>query len=86
MTPYFIEPNPADLMRARMDAYGAAVRRIAADRHTLLVDTQAAFNQVLQTYHPMYFAWDRVHPTPVGHMLLARTFLNAIGFQWNGEA
>jgi lysophospholipase L1-like esterase len=25
---------------------------------------------------------DRVHPTPAGHMLLARGVLDAIGFQW----
>lgn len=82
LTPYYIEPNPADRMRARMDEYGAAVKRIASRRNTQLVDTQAAFNQLLQTRHSSYLAWDRIHPTPVGHMLLARTFLNAIGFEW----
>ena len=29
MTPYFMEPNKADAMRARMDEYGQAVRRVA---------------------------------------------------------
>jgi len=85
-TPYYIESNPADRMRARMDEYGAAVKRIAARRQTLLVDTQAAFNQLLLTHHSAYLAWDRVHPTPVGHMLLARTFLDAIVYKWDGEA
>ena len=85
LTPYYIEPNAGDLMRARMDEYGAAVKRVATRRQTLLVDTQAAFNAFLQHYHSSYLAWDRVHPTPVGHMLLARTFLHAIGYQWQGE-
>jgi lysophospholipase L1-like esterase len=81
MTPYYIEPNPADAMRARMDEYGAAVKRVAAKRGAIPVDTQAAFEPVLKRYHPNYLAWDRVHPTHVGHMLLARAFLQAVGFE-----
>jgi hypothetical protein len=26
--------------------------------------------------------WDRVHPNYIGHMVLAREFLQAVGFQW----
>ncbi|HUS14553.1 MAG TPA: SGNH/GDSL hydrolase family protein [Chloroflexia bacterium] len=82
MTPYFIEPLREDPMRARMDAYGATVRRIAAEVDAVLVDTQAAFDAVLAHQHPMTIAWDRVHPSPAGHMVLARAFLNAVGFEW----
>lgn len=79
MTPYFIEPNRADLMRRRMDEYGAIVKEIA-DRHdALCVDTQAAFDAVLTHTHPMTLAWDRIHPNGTGHMILARAFLAAIG-------
>ena len=82
MTPYFIEPMRADPMRARMDEYGAVVRRIAAEAGAILVDTQAAFDSLLGHSHPMTIAGDRVHPAPVGHMVLARAFLNAVGFEW----
>lgn len=82
MTPYFIEPNPAEPMRARMDAYGAAVKRIAGKYQAILVDTQAAFDAVLAHYHPATLAWDRVHPTRAGHMVLARAFLQALGYAW----
>ena len=82
MTPYFIEPNPADAMRATMDRYGAVVRKLAAKYNTLFVDTQAAFNNVLQHCHPASLAWDRVHPNVTGHMILARAFLDAVGFEW----
>jgi lysophospholipase L1-like esterase len=82
MTPYFIEPLRADPMRARMDEYGAVVKRIAAEVGAILVDTQAAFDAALIHQHPMTIAWDRVHPSPAGHMLLARAFLNAVGFEW----
>jgi lysophospholipase L1-like esterase len=82
MTPYFIEPNRADPMRAQMDRYGAVVRELASAHDAVLVDTQAAFDGVLAHLHPMTLAWDRVHPTLVGHMVLARAFLDVVGFEW----
>ena len=83
MTPFYIEPNPADAMRARMDEYGAVVGRIADEQDAVFVDTQAAFAPVLARYHSSSIAWDRVHPNHIGHMILARAFLNAIGFTWD---
>jgi lysophospholipase L1-like esterase len=82
MTPFYIEPNPADAMRARMDEYGAIVRRLSEKHGTLFADTQAAFDAVLTTYYPATLGWDRVHPTQVGHMVIARAFLKAIDFAW----
>jgi lysophospholipase L1-like esterase len=82
MTPYFIEPNRSDPMRARMDRYGRAVQQIAAQHDALFVDTQAAFDAVLEDVHAMTLAHDRVHPGLAGHMVLARAFLNTIGFAW----
>jgi lysophospholipase L1-like esterase len=86
MTPFYIEPNEADAMRAAMDRYGAVVKRIAEAEGALFVDTQAAFNRVLKTLYAGTLAWDRVHPTQAGHMILARAFLNAIGFDWSKMA
>jgi lysophospholipase L1-like esterase len=80
MTPYFIEPNTADAMRATMDQYGAVVRKLAAKHGAIFVDTQVAFNAVLQHGHPASLAWDRVHPNVTGHMVLARAFLSAVDF------
>lgn len=82
MTPYFIEPNRADPMRAQMDRYGAVVRELAAAHDAIFVDTQAAFDKILAHLHPTELAWDRVHPTQVGHMVLARAFLEAVGYEW----
>lgn len=80
MTPYYLEPNRQDRMRARMDEYGRLVEQIATRHQTLFVDTQAAFDHVLQHTYPATLAWDRVHPTLTGHMILARAFLAGIGF------
>ncbi|ABO67123.1 MULTISPECIES: SGNH/GDSL hydrolase family protein [Geobacillus] len=83
MTPFYIEGNEHDSMRRTMDQYGLAVKRIAEETDSIFVDTQAAFNKVLKTLYPAALAWDRVHPSVAGHMILARAFLNAIGFDWN---
>jgi lysophospholipase L1-like esterase len=85
MTPFYIEPNAADPMRAAMDQYGEVVRAIADEAGAVFVDTQAAFAPLLKEMYPAALAWDRVHPSPVGHMALARAFLNAIGFEWTRE-
>ncbi|MDD5368806.1 MAG: SGNH/GDSL hydrolase family protein [Anaerolineaceae bacterium] len=82
MTPYVLEPNRADGMRAMMDQYGAVVRQFAVTYRALLVDTQAAFDAVLQHLHPLDLSADRVHPTLAGHMVIARAFLQAVGFAW----
>ena len=82
MTPFYIEPNRQDAMRTRMDEYGAIVKNLAEKHGTLFVDTQAAFDQALQTYYPATLSWDRVHPNHIGHMILARAFLQALNFAW----
>lgn len=82
MTPYFIEPNRKDPMRARMDEYGRIVKKAAAKHKAVFVDTQAAFDAILKHCHPAALAWDRIHPNQVGHMVLARAFLSALDFSW----
>jgi lysophospholipase L1-like esterase len=83
MTPFFIEANPADAMRARMDEYGRAVLALARKIGAVGVDVQAAFDTTLKHLHSSQLAWDRIHPGPVGHMVIARAFLDAVGFVWS---
>ncbi len=83
MTPYYLERNEQDLMRHTMDQYGRVVKKIAEENGCLLVDTQAAFNVVLKDLYAATLAWDRVHPSAAGHMVLARAFLKEIDFDWN---
>lgn len=78
-SPFFIEPNPDEPMRRRMDEYGAIVRELAVRHDGNFIDTQAAFNAVLIHLHPSAVAWDRIHPGPHGHMVIARAFLKAFG-------
>jgi lysophospholipase L1-like esterase len=83
MTPFYIEPNKTDAMRARMDQYGAIVKKLAGQFDATFVDTQAAFDKVLPHYYPGELSWDRVHPNQTGHMILAKAFLDGVQFEWN---
>jgi len=82
MTPYFIEPNKKDPMRVQMDRYSQTVKAIAKKYRTLFVDTQAVFDRVLKIRHPYYISGDRIHPNQTGHLLLAKSFLDAVEFTW----
>jgi lysophospholipase L1-like esterase len=78
LAPFYLEPHRGDAMRARMDEYGGLMRQVAERHGVRFIDTQAAFDAVLQHMHPNAIAWDRVHPNIVGHAVIARAFLQAI--------
>jgi len=80
-TPFYVEPNRTDPMRKRMDEYGEIVKSLAARHDAILVDTQAAFDRVLEHIYPATIAWDRVHPNHIGVAVLAKAFLHAVGFE-----
>jgi lysophospholipase L1-like esterase len=78
MTPYYVQPLRTDAMRRRMDTYGAITMKLAAIHGALLVDTQGELDHALAANDYRKLADDRVHPTTVGHGILARAFLRAI--------
>lgn len=82
MTPFLVEPNRDEPMRRQLDRYGDVIKRLALQHDVALGDTQAAFDEVLSQYHPATLAADRVHPNLTGHMIVARAFLNTLGFLW----
>lgn len=82
ITPFFLELRTNDPMRARMDEYGAIVKRLAAKHRAILVDSQAAFDVVLKDLPSAMINWDRVHLNHIGSAVLARAVLTAVGFEW----
>lgn len=82
MTPYYLERDRADPIRALMDRFGEEVRRLAVKFQAEFVDTQAAMDVALREYSPAELAADRVHVNEVGQMVLARAFLKAVGYIW----
>lgn len=85
VTPYYIEANRGDAMRARMDQFGDIVRRLAGHYGLPLADAQAAVDAQLRVHYPSVFGWDRVHPNHLMKMVLARTVVDALGFEWHGD-
>ena len=83
MSPFYLETNTADPMRAMMDTYGAAAQRVAHKRGTRFVDVQAAFDHYL-TYNPTQsLCGDRVHPNAAGHGVIARALLQSLEYEFN---
>ena len=82
LSPYYIEPNRQDRMRARMDEYTAVCRRLAQEYGCRFVDFQAMFERYCAVRHSASVAWDRVHPNQIGSMLMAREFLDQCGFDF----
>ena len=83
LTPYYIEPNKQDAMRARMDEYVEICKKLAKKHGCILVDFQKMYEEYCQIRHSSYIAWDRVHPNQVGATLMAREFLKYCEFDFN---
>jgi sugar phosphate isomerase/epimerase len=83
MSPYYLELNEKDLMRAKMDEYRLAMKAIAEDMGVDYIDLQKPFENILQYRYPAYISWDRVHPGNVGALVIAKTFLKHIGFDFD---
>ena len=84
LSPYIMEPNSADMMRARMNEYVEICRRMAEKHGCVFVDFQKMYEDYCSVRHSCFIAWDRIHPNEVGATLMAREFLNHCGFNWAG--
>lgn len=82
-SPYYIEPNRDDPMRARMDEYTEICCRLAEKHDCIFVDFQGMFEKYCKIRHSSYLAWDRVHPNRIGAALMAREFLSHCEFDYN---
>ena len=83
LTPYYMEPNRQDKMRAKMDEYAAICRKLAKKHDCTLVDFQKLYEEYCKIRHSSYIAWDRVHPNQIGASLMARAFLEKCDFDYN---
>ena len=86
LTPFYMEPNQQDPMRARMDEYGMICRKLAQKYSCTFIDIQDMFDRYFKHQHSTYIAWDRVHPNQIGAMLIAREFLKHCDFDYQHQA
>ena len=85
LSPYYMEPNREDAMRARMDEYVAICKKLAEKHGCIFVDFQQLYEDYCKVRHSTFIAWDRVHPNTVGATLMARAFLEQCGFDYNHQ-
>ena len=83
LSPYIMEPNEKDMMRARMDEYVAICAQLAQKHGCIYVDFQKLYADYCSIRHSSYIAWDRIHPNQVGATLMAKEFLKHCDFDFN---
>ena len=75
ITPYFLERNRQDEMRMLTERYVQRLYRVAEENGVPVLDAQKAFDEYMLSRAGQSISWDRVHPGPVGSMILARLIL-----------
>lgn len=83
MSPFYLETNRNDPMRVMMDQYSLVIKNLADKHGAVFVDVQAAFDNYLKGQPTQTLCSDRVHPNLTGHMIIAKAFVDAIGFSWD---
>lgn len=83
MTPFILDLNTNDKMRQGVDELSEVVREFAKEYNLLLVDLQKEFDEVLKKVYQMFLSNDRVHPNTIGHTIIAKAFLKAVGMDFN---
>lgn len=83
LSPYYMEPNREDKMRARMDEYVAICQRLSEKYGCIFVNFQKLYEDYCQIRHSSCIAWDRVHPNQMGATLMALQFLDHCGFEYD---
>lgn len=79
MTPFLVEANENEPMRARMDEYRQIVIELAGTFGAYLVDTQTMYNYHLSQGKTVNdLAGDRVHPSALGHKIMAETWMSTV--------
>ena len=78
MTPFFMERNPQDEMRAMTQAYADVMCRVAQKYDRPVLDIQAEFDVYMKSRSGLSICGDRVHPASVGALLIARRIMEGV--------
>lgn len=76
----FVLPFPEDRIawRTDLDPRIRVVRALADEFNAILVPLDGIMNAAAEKRPPVFWAPDGVHPTPVGHALIAQSWLRAV--------
>ena len=64
-----------------LDEYREVLKSIALENGALVADMQAVYNETQQTIEPKKLAIDGIHPTDLGHKVMADAVLQMIVFE-----
>jgi len=82
LTPFLSETDRTEPMMAMILQYIDVVKKIAADNSLLLVDLQYDFDRyIADGIAPKALANDRVHPSQIGSMVIAKALLKICGVE-----
>jgi len=76
----FVLPTPEDRLgwRVDLDPKIAVVRKLAREFNTYYIPFDGLFAQASSRKDPGFWAADGVHPTPAGHGLMAKAWLETV--------
>lgn len=76
----FVLPHPSDRVAFRedLDPKIQVVRELAREYRALLLPLDGLFAAASMRAEPSYWANDGVHPSPAGHSLIAKAWLEAV--------
>lgn len=79
MEPFLLPVTKEQLLwREDLDPKINIVRKLAIEYKTLFVPTDGLFAQACTKAPPAFWAEDGVHPTPAGHALIAKAWLDVV--------
>ncbi|MCQ2436458.1 MAG: SGNH/GDSL hydrolase family protein [Clostridia bacterium] len=73
VSPYFLDLNKNDGMRAKCDTLNGVLRDLAKQYDLDYIDVQSVMDAYLEKASSYYLSGDRVHPKAIGRQIIART-------------
>jgi lysophospholipase L1-like esterase len=83
ISPFMICAPNTDPMRERLDVYSAIAQKISQKHGLVYIDVQSKMDEFLKHQSSYILSADRVHVNLSGHMIIAKAFLDGIGFSGN---
>lgn len=81
LSAFMVENNPNDPMRKMVQTYNQITKELAEKYELIFIDIQNRIDHFLESSSSYVLSSDRVHPSLAGHMIIARTWLNATGLE-----
>lgn len=81
VSPFLAEQDLTDSFRVKLCGYQDAIDNLGKGFNIPVIHLQPAFDWAMLSEPSNYWTTDGVHPTEVGHMLIALTILRACGYR-----